>query len=97
MDVSASGFNDYAGLAGTLTFAPGESSKNITILVIDDTINEGNESFNLILSGVSNANLGSPNVVTVTIVDNDKGRRAKPPRGSITVERGDFENRILDW
>jgi hypothetical protein len=91
LDVSASGANDYTGLAGTLTFAPGESSKNVTISIINDTVTEGNETFNLILSGVSNASLGSPNIATVTIVDNDKGRRTKPPRGSITLERDVIE------
>ena len=87
LDVTASGFSDYTGLAGTLTFAAGESSKNVSIAIVNDTIAEGNETFNLILSGVSNANLGSPAVTTVTIVDNDKGRRIKVPRGGFTIEK----------
>ena len=87
LDVSASGFSDYTGLAGTLTFAAGQSSKTITISIINDTINEGNETFNLLLSGVSNASLGNPNVTTVTIVDNDRGRRIKVPRGGIIEKR----------
>ena len=87
LDVTASGSSDYTGVAGTLTFAPGESSKTITISILDDTINEGNETFNVILSGVSNASLGNPSVTTVTIVDNDKGRRVKLPRGGVTTKR----------
>jgi Calx-beta domain-containing protein len=87
LDVTASGFSDYGGLAGTLTFAAGESSKTVRISILNDTVAEGNETFNLILSGVSNANLGSPAVTTVTIVDNDKGRRIKVPRGGIIQKR----------
>jgi hypothetical protein len=87
LDVTASGFSDYTGLAGVITFAAGESSKSVSIAIIDDTVVEANETFNLILSGVSNASLGTPAVATVTIVDNDKGRRSKVPRGGITIER----------
>jgi hypothetical protein len=87
LDITASGFSDYTGLAGTLTFAPGETSKTIKITILDDTANEGNETFNLLLSGVSNASLSNPSVTTVTIVDNDKGRRVKVPRGGIITKR----------
>jgi hypothetical protein len=87
LDISASGSSDYTGVAGTLAFAAGESSKSFSIAIINDTVAEGNETFNLILSGVSNANLGSPSVTTVTIVDNDRGRRIKPPRGVITTSK----------
>jgi len=57
-------------------------------LVVDDVSIEGNETFNLTLSDVSNANLGSPATATVTIVDNDKtrGRRGGgTPRGGRLV------------
>ncbi len=87
LDVTASGFSDYTGLAGTITFAAGESTKTVKISIINDTFAEGNETFNLILSGVSNASLGNPSVTTVTIVDNDKGRRIKVPRGGIIRKR----------
>jgi hypothetical protein len=87
LDISASGFSDYTGVAGTLTFAAGESSKSFSVAIINDTVAEPNETFNLILSGVSNASLGSPSVITVTIVDNDKGRRIKPPRGVVTTSK----------
>ena len=87
LDVTASGFSDYTGLAGTITFAAGESSKNVSIAIINDTISEGNETFNLILSGASNAGLGTPTVATITIIDNDKGRRIKLPRVSITSDK----------
>ncbi len=37
--------HDYAAQSGTLTFAPGETTKQITVLVIGDTLNEPDETF----------------------------------------------------
>ncbi len=63
---------DYATTLGTLTFAPGESSKTITILVTEDAFGEGGEYFTLTLSNPGyGATLGTATVVTVWIVDND--------------------------
>jgi len=87
LDITASGFSDYTGTAGTLSFAAGQTSRTITIPIINDTVSETNETFNVLLSGVSNANIGNPSVTTVTIVDNDKGRRIKTPRGGIIQKR----------
>jgi hypothetical protein len=92
-DVSASSGFDYEAASGTLTFAAGESSKTITVFLIDDAIAEGNETFNLILSDASNANLGTPTAAIVTVVDNEKiprGRRIREPRsgrGKRVLER----------
>ena len=66
---------DYVA-SGTLTFAPGESSKSFTVFLTDDVIKESNETFKVTLSNVSNANLGSPALATVNIVDNDKRPRS---------------------
>ena len=45
--------NDYVARTGTLTFAPGETTKTITIVVQGDNKKESNESFFLDLSGNS--------------------------------------------
>ncbi|HEY0726918.1 MAG TPA: hypothetical protein VGD38_02540, partial [Pyrinomonadaceae bacterium] len=67
---------------GLLSFAAGESSKSFTVGITEDVEVEGNETFNLVLSDASGANLGGPSTALVTIVDNDKGRgRIKTPRG----------------
>jgi hypothetical protein len=82
-DVSASSGFDYQAASGTLTFAPGESSKTITVFLIDDAFAEGNETFNLILSDAANANVGTPATAVVSIIDNEKiprGRRIRLPR-----------------
>ena len=83
LDVSASGAADYNAVSGILTFAAGESSKNFSVAITNDAIVEGTETFNLILSDVSNANLGSPATAVISILDNDKtprGRGIRAPR-----------------
>jgi hypothetical protein len=47
--------NDYFATSGTLAFAPGETTKTITIQVIGDRKKEANETFFLNLSGALNA------------------------------------------
>jgi hypothetical protein len=51
------GGKDYISQAGRLTFAPGETSKTITVLVNGDTDIEGNESFSVNLSGAARAKI----------------------------------------
>jgi hypothetical protein len=46
---------DYQSTSGTLTFAPGETTKPVTIVVIGDRIADTGESFRLVLSNPTNA------------------------------------------
>ena len=62
---------DYASLAGTITFAAGESSKSVSIPIVDDSYAEGGEVFTFSLSNPSGALLGSQTSATVTINDNE--------------------------
>ena len=62
---------DYATSIGTLRFAAGETSKIISIPIVDDAYAEGNESFTITLSGATGVALGSPDSATVTINDNE--------------------------
>jgi uncharacterized delta-60 repeat protein len=62
---------DYAEQSGSLTFAPGELTKSITIQVSGDTAVEGNETFFVRLSGAVNAPIGDAQAVG-TIQDNDE-------------------------
>jgi hypothetical protein len=62
---------DYVAANGTLTFAPGETSKSIVITIIDDTCCEDNETFGVTLFNPVGATLGSPSTSTVTILDDD--------------------------
>ncbi|RZT93407.1 putative secreted protein (Por secretion system target) [Ancylomarina subtilis] len=63
---------DYTLADGTLTFAAGDLNKNITIAsIVDDLLDENNETVIVTLSNPTNATLGSNTVHTYTINDND--------------------------
>jgi len=69
----ASQKSDYEISLGKVTFNPGDTSKTVRILITDDNFVEGSEVVNLALSNPtgSGVGLGSPNVATLTINDND--------------------------
>jgi uncharacterized protein (TIGR03118 family) len=73
----ASQKSDYEIAVGSVSFAAGETSKTVRILIIDDKFVEGDEIVDLILSNPTGAGvgLGSPNVSELRIIDND----AVPP------------------
>ncbi len=50
-DGTAAAGSDYTGGGGTLTFAPGDTSKNIDVAVIGDSVTEENETMKVVLSG----------------------------------------------
>ncbi len=62
--------SDYAAASGTLTFAPGETQKPVTVLVSPDTTAESSETLSLILLSATNATLTKA-AATGTIVDDD--------------------------
>ena len=63
---------DYTLATGTLTISAGATSGTITIAgIIDDSLDEPNETVIITLSSPSNATLGSDDAHTYTITDND--------------------------
>ena len=62
---------DYTLAAGTLTFTPGVTTQNIPITVVNDTLDESDETIQITLSNPSNAILGANAVHTYTILDDD--------------------------
>ena len=70
-DGSARSPDDYVATSGSLTFNPGETAKNVTVLVKGDTINETDETFSLNLSSPSNAAIGRAQAFG-TIVDDEQ-------------------------
>ncbi|WP_304437817.1 Calx-beta domain-containing protein, partial [Cylindrospermopsis sp. CR12] len=69
---SAIAGEDYTNTPITVTFANGETSKTVTIPLIDDSIYEPTETVNLTLSNpTGGATLGTQNTATLTIIDND--------------------------
>ena len=73
---SAAAGSDFQPISGTLTFAPGETSKIISILVNGDRLGEPNEAFVVNLSSPTNADIADGQGVG-TILDDE-------PRISIT-------------
>ncbi|WP_416212597.1 Calx-beta domain-containing protein [Nostoc sp. ChiQUE01b] len=69
-DGTATALTDYTATNGSITFAPGETSKTVTVQVLGDTIDEFDETFFLNLSDATNATITNNQAVS-TIVDND--------------------------
>ncbi|WP_261779654.1 Calx-beta domain-containing protein [Microcystis aeruginosa] len=62
--------SDYNNTPITVNFANGETSKIVTISLVDDLIVENDETINLTLTNpTGGATLGSQNTATVTIID----------------------------
>ena len=80
---------DFAGpTTGTITFAPGELSKEITLLVNRDALLEGDERFTLRLSDAPGATLPAP--IPGQILDDDAGGQT-PGAFSVTGTGGKAE------
>ena len=73
--------------ASPLTFAPGETSRTITITVVDDTLIESDETIVLTLGTPTNATIGTPDVYTETILQ-EGGIIVSPPSATHTTEGG---------
>ena len=84
-DGTARAGTDYTATAGTLTFAPGQTLKTVSVPVLADRRTERNETFTLTLSNVSGgrkalgAAIAGPPVVLV--------KARPPPRFSTTTRR----------
>lgn len=62
---------DFTLASGTLTFDPGQSSKNISVTINDDLLDENNETLVVTLSNPVNSTLGANTGHTYTILDDD--------------------------
>lgn len=69
-DGTASAGSDYNAATGTVTFAPGQTSRSIPITILGDTQPEQDESFTVNFSNPSGAALSTPSV-TVTLMNDD--------------------------
>jgi subtilisin len=77
-DGSADRRKDYTQARGTVTFAPGETTKIITLLITDDVFAEAAETLTLTLSNPIGATVGNPGATTITIISNDSVTGANP-------------------
>jgi len=91
---------DYGTTTGTLTFAPGDTEKTVTIPIIDDSFAEGLEAFSFKLSNVTgpSATLGA-NTANIAINDNETTNGPSPVDGApffVRAQYLDFLNREPD-
>jgi CSLREA domain-containing protein len=96
---TASSRCDYETSIRTAQFAAGETSKTVSVFIIDDSYLEGPETFTVSLSNPSGAALGSPANATVTITDNEIANGANPSDTAnffVRLHYLDFLNREPD-
>ncbi len=70
-DDTATAGADYTATSGTLTFAPGETAKTVSVALLDDAIDEGKETFKLKLSNPQGAYLRGMHREAKGIIKND--------------------------
>ena len=70
-DGTAAAGADYTAASGTLTFAPGETAKTVSVALLDDSIDEGKETFTLRLSNPQGAYLRKMHREAKGVVRND--------------------------
>ncbi|WP_133468342.1 PQQ-binding-like beta-propeller repeat protein [Paraglaciecola marina] len=69
-DSTAMSASDYQAQDSTITFADGDSSITVSIVILDDISLEGEEEFNITLSELNgSATFGTPITATITIDD----------------------------
>jgi Calx-beta domain len=84
--------SDYRPVSGTLIFAPGESVKTVTVDIINDSLREADESFNLILSNASSGSIAD-GYASAFIMPSDLPAVARPQvavRGNTAAEGDGF-------
>ena len=67
---AGTGGQDYNSRAGTLTYAPGETSKTVAITINPDALDEPDEAFAFTMAGAVNASVMTASV-NATITDDD--------------------------
>lgn len=84
---SATAGSDFTAASGTLTFAPGQTSRTILVQALDDTLVETNENFVVNLTGAIGGVIVD-GTGTGTIIDDD--RRTFDLNSDTVVNRGDL-------
>jgi Subtilase family/Calx-beta domain/Putative binding domain, N-terminal len=95
---AASARCDYVSTTRKFAFAPGETTRTFGVSIINDTYQEGNETFSVSISNPTGASLGQ-STATVTIVDNDSANGTNPltqTRFFVRQQYLDFLNREPD-
>ncbi len=69
---------DFENTIGTVQFAAGETSRSFSVAIVDDSYAEGNETFDINLTGATGTTLAAQSAATVMIMDNDSGNGPDP-------------------
>jgi cellulase/cellobiase CelA1 len=88
--------SDFVPVSGTLTFAPGEMKKTVTVKVAGDARQEANETFQLSLSSPSGATLAKTSAMA-TIVNDDGGTATPPTTPPSTSSLTATTTVVNDW
>ena len=70
-DSAATAGTDYTATSGALTFAPGETAKTVSVPVLDDSHDEGSETFTLTLSNASGGGAWLKDATATGTIEND--------------------------
>ena len=85
-DQSAQAGTDYTSTQGTLTFAPGDTTKAITVPVLGDNALESDERFVVQLSNPTNATLGTTQGIGEIVNDDSHFARCQNVTIPTTVD-----------
>ena len=94
-DGTAIAGTDYAAASGTLTFGPGETTKTVSVAVLDDTGPESDETFTLQLSRALGATIIDATAAG-TITNDDVADTEPPGPPTVTVTSEQFEPHSTD-
>ena len=98
-DTQASLRTDFEPFFGRLSFAAGETTKIFPVLIIDNKYSFYGRSINVTLSEETGGGLGSPNVATVQIINDDVSSGPSPvndPQFFVRQHYYDFLSRLPD-
>ncbi len=89
---TATAGSDYQSKSGVVTFAPGETSKTITVAVMEDRQNEANETFFVNLSGAIGGVIADSQGLGTILNDDSGGRKNTLSLSAVAVDAA-----IEDW
>jgi hypothetical protein len=99
-DGTATAGQDYTATSGTLNFADSETSKTISVPLLEDSLLEGVESVNLTLSSASNDAVVGPQTTTTIAIMNESTEAGTNPIDNaeffVRQHYADFLNRPPD-
>ena len=84
VDGTARAGSDYEAVSGTLEFEPGETERTVDVGMLDDAVDEGEETFALVLSNPSGVKIGDGRA-TGTIENSDPVQKEWVARFGRTV------------